>query len=182
MSDALTLDYVLGSIARGTLPWEKSWAADFSAFGDRYTLHDSVWAGIFLDVCAGNEAVLVVEWDAHWLPEPLRTECMILAAQKPNFGNPFLLMRLSEIHAIELRGYEVPLSGRAIGSAEESRNDLFNRLTIIDIVGGTVHVDFTGMIEFLALRAQDGQPLKIASVAPRPVSSATSTPWWRFWK
>ena len=64
MTDGLTLDELLGRLARDELPWDKAWVADFGDFDARFTLHDSNWVGVFLAVCGGNEAVLILEWDA----------------------------------------------------------------------------------------------------------------------
>src|SRR5260370_23538107 len=50
----LTLDTILGSMARDELPWGRGWAADFQDFDARFTLHDSRWVGVFLAVGENN--------------------------------------------------------------------------------------------------------------------------------
>src|SRR5262249_55582522 len=156
----------LGRLARDHLPWTRAWAADFSSFAERFTLHDSYWIGLFLPLSEANEAVLAVEWDGHWLPEPLRTECVDDQASPPVPSWPILFLRISDLQAVQLFEYRDSYSGRAISDAESSIEDGVNVLQIVDIFGGTVRLEFRGKMEFLALRRTDGRVLDLASVNP----------------
>jgi len=178
MSNGLTLDAALGSMARGELPWGSAWGVEFQNFADCFTLHDSVWVGVFLDVRESNEAILIVEWDAYWLPESIRSECRQGLSDD---RSPFLFIRLSEIHSVKLEGYEQSLSGRVISHAEVSDEDGNKVLEVVDIVGGAVRLSFGGRAEFLALRPQDGFALHLAKAERRLRPSISDEPWWKFW-
>jgi len=181
MSDEVTLDALLLQMARYQLPWEQAWAADFRTFAERFTLHDSNWIGLFLDLSEGNEAILAVEWDGHWLPEPLRTECMEDSASPPAPDWPFLLMRIAALRAVQLSGYETPCSGRQISQAALSVEEGVNILEIADFLGGTACLEFTGRMQFLAFRRSDGRQLDLAKVDPCPNPPTEVKPWWKFW-
>src|SRR5262245_2425034 len=151
MVPPMTLDDLLGRLLRDELPWDKAWVADFADFDARFTLHDSVWVGVFLDVRGGNEAVLIVEWDAHWLPEPLHSECKNESPEPPHFGRPFLLIRIADAGAVRMSGYEQSMDERCISHAEYRVEDGVGVLEVVDIIGGTVHLRFVGLAEFLAI-------------------------------
>jgi hypothetical protein len=181
MSPGLTVEPLLGRLARDELPWHRAWVADFPTFDERFTLHDSTWIGAFLALREQNEVILIVEWDAHWLPEPLRTECMGDAAGAPAFGCPFLLIRVPAVRGMELSGYEQSCGGRAISYAALSVSGKVMILEIVDFAGGTVRLDFSGRLEFLALCSQDGRVLDLSQVKPRAAPPALAKPWWHIW-
>jgi hypothetical protein len=181
MTDGLTLDELLGRLARDELPWDKAWVADFGDFDARFTLHDSVWVGVFLALGGGNEAVLVIEWDAHWLPEPLHSECKHEPAGPPHFGRPFLLVRLSGVGAVRLSGYKEEMGGREIGHAAYRVDDGVGILEVVDIIGGTAILEFVGFAAFLAIGTRNGRLLDLATVELRSEPAVAEKPWWRFW-
>ena len=175
------LDAELGRMARDELPWGQAWKADFSAFADRFTLHDSLWIGIFLNVRETKEAVLVVEWDAHWLPEPLRTDALKGSPGPPGFGDPLLFMRTPELVAVQLSGYDQSCGGRAIDDLTWSVDGKVNTVEIFDIIDGVVRLHFGGTMDFLALDRQNGEVLALEKVEPRLEQATPAKPWWRIW-
>jgi hypothetical protein len=179
MSDELTLDALLGRMARDELPWAQAWTTDFAEFAERFTLHDSRWVGLFLPT-EFNDAVLAVEWDGYCQPEPLRTECTEGSPDSQDSLWPFLFIRVSDLHAVRHLGYEKPVGGRCI-CGEGYCVEEGVKVLMLDFCGGTVRLEFTGGMEFLALRRGDGRTLHLANVDPRPEPPKAERPWWRFW-
>src|SRR4051812_16707268 len=121
MAEGATLDDFLGRMARDELPWDKAWAASFNAFADRFTLHDSAWVGVFLNVREDAEAVLAFHWDPHWLPPSLAAVSREAERGWDGWatGLPFLLLfiRVSQVASVRLSGYDEPIGGRGVGDA-----------------------------------------------------------------
>ena len=177
------LDSLLGRMARDELPWERAWVAPYQEFADRFTLHDSFWIGTFLPLGTGDVAVMVFEWDAHWLPEPIRQLCIEGDPGPPRHGNPFLFIRLTEVSYLRLTGYQEKMEGRDISRVELRQRDRISGLDLIDSMGATLRVEYYGSTEFLALRSQDQQPLDLSQVElePRRAEPSVEKPWWRLW-
>ncbi len=124
-------DELLDQMTRNELPWDRAWVVDYSDFDGHYTLHDSCWIGIFLGVCSGNEAVLLIQWDGHWLPEPLRSLCVSHESEYPEW--PFLFVRLSELKSISFQNFKEPLDGRTISHIEWDKVENAKFLETTDI-------------------------------------------------
>src|SRR5437868_1574026 len=112
MTSGSSIDGFLGRLVRYELPWDQAWEADFRAFSERFTFHDSKWIGVFLLPQEGNEAVLAFEWDAHWLPEPLRSEGCVDESAPPLDKWPLLFVFVPDLLSVCLSGYERPMSSR----------------------------------------------------------------------
>jgi hypothetical protein len=183
MAAELNSDTVRVLTARNDLPWEQAWETDFSAFDERFTLHDSSWLGILLEPAEGNEAVLVFEWDAHWLPEPLRAECFDASLEPPGLDWPFLFIRANDVRGLRFQGYDEPGSGQAVSRVESSLVAGVNVLEIVDIYGSIVRLEFAGPLEFLALHRRDARVLDLRQVPvdPSPEQPIQTKPWWKLW-
>ncbi len=176
---ALTVESVLGKLARHELPWDEAWVAEFPEFDERFTLHDSNWIGAFLAMRESDDAIAMFEWDAHWLPEPLRMECGVGIAESP-YRNPFLLIYASGVQAVQLRDFPCDFCSQ-IGVARSWFEDGIKVLELMDVIGGTMRLEFTGQIEYLALHAEDGHVLDLATIPPRAEPPPTQKrPWWKF--
>ena len=57
-------DRLGGDLLGGGLPWEAAVEATMPTFLSRYTLHDSLWIGLYLQPKV--EAVTLVRWDTYW--------------------------------------------------------------------------------------------------------------------
>ncbi len=53
------------------LPWHLARDYTVREFSEKYTLHDSVWITLTQDVAYENTAILVIRWDAVWLPDEI---------------------------------------------------------------------------------------------------------------
>ena len=164
MDGALTLDAVLSLVARDELPWDRAWVADFGEFCDRFTLHDSFWVGVFLNVNESNEAVFLFEWDSHWLPEPLRSDKLV---DSESTRDPYLFIRVTGVRTIKFHGFNQPISGRAVGGAVATHVKSLQRLQICDFADGEVDIRYVGRTEFLCVRRHDGMTIPLAAVKPR---------------
>src|SRR6516162_7322230 len=161
-------------MVRGELPWDKAWIAHFSAFAEHFSLHDSRWIGVFIPGAEVNEAILAMEWDTFWLPEPLRTECM-----NDKFG-PILFMRVSGLHHLQLFEFDkTSCGGKEISAAEHSFHEGIKGLEIFNACGGIVRLEYTGKVEFLALGRKDNRSLNLAMVEPRHEPAIEKKPWWK---
>jgi len=178
-------DVLLGQLARGDLPWAQAWTADFSAFAERFTLHDSNWIGLFIPGAEENEAYLVIEWDGHWLPEPLRTTCMEDSPHQSCPSWPILFIKVSGMSGVQLFDFEnVSCGGKVICEAEFSVQEGIKVLEIENMFGGAVRLKYSGSTKFLALSRKNFQILGLASVEPRPdppEPALRKKPWWKFW-
>lgn len=53
-------------LVAGALPWEQGLPTSLATFLDRFTLHDSIWLGLYTEL--GQHATLLLHWD------PLQSE------------------------------------------------------------------------------------------------------------
>jgi hypothetical protein len=74
-----------GDLVEETLPWEGALATTLSEFLQQYSLHDSIWIGLYLGL--NQEGVLLLRWDTVWtegrvpFPGPLVAEWPVLAVK-----------------------------------------------------------------------------------------------------
>ena len=140
------VDWLYGAVIRDTLPWGEGKEYSFQEFSEKYTLHDSVWVGVFYDVAYEGSAVLAMTWDAVWLPDELAQSTSAVGEW------PLLFIKVGGASHVSTSGYE-DIGGlqRGIAGAEIEDVDGTNLLVVTDHYGGSVEVSFCGKLMFLAL-------------------------------
>ena len=124
------------------LPWEKGLQIGFSEFSKTYTIHDSCWTGLYFDVPNCSSAILIIQWDDHWLPDSiiLNNSCI------------YLLIKLKQVNDVLTSGdFDEYSSQGFICSHEIETVDEQQLLTINSCARGIVEITFSGETTFLAL-------------------------------
>jgi hypothetical protein len=140
-------DWLYEAIVEDFLPWESAKNYSYEEFAEKYTLHDSLWIGLFANVTYEDAAILAIIWDAVWLPDE------IAQSTSDVLDWPFLFLKVEKINQILTRNYQdIGGSNRGISDAELSTlGDGKKTLIITDHYGGEVEVTFSGEIKFLGL-------------------------------
>ena len=140
------LDWLYGAVIRDTLPWGEGKGYSFQEFSEKYTLHDSIWVGVFYDVAYEDSAVLAIIWDAVWLPDELTQSTSAVGEW------PLLFIKVGGASQVSASGYQ-DIGGiqRGIAGAEIVKVDGTDLLVVTDHYGGSVEISFTGNLMFLAL-------------------------------
>jgi hypothetical protein len=143
------------SILWDEFPWEAARTCKVQEFLEQYTLHDSSWVTIYHDIAYENQATLVIQWDAVWLPDEIARSTSVVSDW------PLLLIKVQGVRQISTLGYEnIDGMPRGISTTEvEEIEDKFV-FVIHDHFGGSVEIIFDGAAHFLALN-RDKMPLKI---------------------
>lgn len=140
-------DWLYEAIVEDLLPWESAKNYSYEEFSKIYTLHDSIWIGLFANITYEDEAILAIIWDSFWLPDE------IAASTSAVIEYPFLFIKLEKITQILTRNYK-DIGGiqRGISDSKFSTlEDDKNSLIITDHYGGEVEIVFRGAIKFLGL-------------------------------
>lgn len=139
-------DWVYRSIVEDTLEWDKAIECSFREFSGKYTLHDSIWIGLFYDVAYENNVTLGFIWDAVWLPDDLARSSATISEW------PLLFIKMENVSEITASGYkDVGGISRGIAGAAVEETDDKWRLAISDHYGGSVSISFSGRLKFLGL-------------------------------
>lgn len=140
-------DWLHEAIVEDFLPWESAKNYSYEEFSEKYTLHDSLWIGLFANITYEDTAILAIIWDAVWLPDE------IAESTADVLKYPFLFIKLKRIKQILTRNYkDIGNIQRGISNAEFSiLEDDKKSLIIIDHYGGEVEIVFSGEIKFLGL-------------------------------
>ncbi len=148
-------DWLGKSILSNELPWEAAQTYKVQEFLEKYTLHDSSWVTIHHEVAYDNHAILVLEWDAVWLPDEIAQSTSMVSEW------PLLFIKIEGIKQISILGYK-DIGGitRGIALAEVEEIDNKKVFVIHDHFGGSVEIVFDGSSNFLALD-RDKKALKI---------------------
>ncbi|MDR3764009.1 MAG: hypothetical protein P4M01_07935 [Acidobacteriota bacterium] len=85
-------------IVEGYLPWDRAVEFHVDAFLERYTLHDSMWIGLYTDCGQEDTAIAVIILDLVWNPS-VSTPTSVCADW------PLLLIRFKSVSAIQLSGF-----------------------------------------------------------------------------
>ena len=138
-----------------TLPWNEAKECSFQEFSEKYTLHDSVWVGLFYDVAYENNVILTIIWDAVWLPDEIAQSTSVVAEW------PLLFIKIGDVLRVSTSGYK-DIGGlqRGIGAAGIEQVDGTKLLVISDLYNSTVEISFAGGLKFLALD-REGMVLRI---------------------
>jgi hypothetical protein len=140
-------DWLHEAIVEDFLPWESAKNYSYEEFSEKYTLHDSLWVGLFANVSYEDAAILAIIWDAVWLPDEIAKSTANVMKY------PFLFIKLEEINQILTRNYkDVGGIQRGITNAEflilENNK---KSLKVIDHYDGEVEIVFSGKMKFLGL-------------------------------
>ena len=138
-------DWVYREVVEDTLPWSEAKEYSFQQFSEKYTLHDSVWIGLFYDVAYENNIIMAIIWDAVWLPDEIAQSTSIVAEW------PLLFVKIENVSQVSTSGYkDIEGLQRGIGTAEIEEVDGTHLLVISDHYGGNVEISFAGKLKFLA--------------------------------
>jgi hypothetical protein len=134
------------SLIENDLPWHLARDYTVQEFSEKYTLHDSVWITLTQDVAYENTAILVIRWDAVWLPDEI---CQSTAIVKEW---PLLLVKVDEVHQVSFSGYQ-DIGGTARGISRDEVEEIDEKQVwvIDDHYGGRVALVFSGKTWFLGL-------------------------------
>lgn len=135
------------AIVEDFLPWEKAQTLSYKEFSDKYTLHDSIWIGLFANVTYEDTAILSIIWDAVWLPDE------IAESTSEVMNDPFLFIKLEKTKEIITRNYqEIGNIQRGIAKSEFNKFDKNKKSFIVyDHYGGEVEIKFCGQMKFLGI-------------------------------
>ena len=148
-------DWLYREVIEDTLPWNEAKEYSFQEFSEKYTLHDSVWVGLFYDVAYENNVILTIIWDAVWLPDEIAQSTSVVAEW------PLLFIKIGDVLRVSTSGYK-DIGGlqRGIGAAGIEQVDGTKLLVISDLYNSTVEISFAGGLKFLALD-REGRVLRI---------------------
>ena len=128
------------------LPWEKGLQISFSEFTTKYTLHDSYWIGLFYDVGNLASVIIIINWDAVWLPDSI-----VLSTSKVKDW-PFLIIKIDKVKEVSTSDYfNDDYPNWSICDYQIELIDKKYLLVISSCMGGDVEITFSGETTFLAL-------------------------------
>lgn len=140
-------DWLYESIIEDFFPWESAREYSYEEFSQKYTLHDSIWIGLFANITYEDEAVLAIIWDSCWLPDEIAKSTSEVVEY------PFLFIKLEKITQILTRNYkdnggiQRGISNSKFFTMEEDKKSL----TVFDHYGGEIEIIFCGEMKFLGL-------------------------------
>jgi hypothetical protein len=138
-------DWLYRELVEDYLPWEQGRKINFTEFNRKYTLHDSCWIGIFLNVRCEQAATLAIQWDGVWLPKEISESRSIVNDW------PYLFIQLKNIEFSTSNYVDIGGAGRTISGCEFEEIDGKKFLAIDDVFGGQVNIIYQGEETFLAM-------------------------------
>jgi hypothetical protein len=133
-------------ILNDNLPWDRSVELHIDAFLEKYTLHDSLWIGLFAD-CGFEDAVIaVVRFDPVW-------NSSVSAPTSVCADWPLLFLRFKSASVIRLSAFrDIGGIQRGISGVDvEHLSGEEVRTVISDHYGASVSVQHFPLIDALAL-------------------------------
>jgi hypothetical protein len=128
------------------LPWKQGTKMNFKEFNKKYTLHDSGWISIFLNIAYERTATLAIQWDAVWLPNEIKENISVVDDW------PYLFIQLTDIEEISTSNYvDIMGSPRAIAICEVEEIEGKKFLAIDDVYGGQINIVYQGQETFLEI-------------------------------
>jgi len=133
-------------VLEGYLPWDRAVEIHIDAFLERYTLHDSMWVGLFTDCGQEDAAFAVIILDPVWNPS-VSTPTSICADW------PLLFLRFKSVSAIQLSGFtDIGGTQRGISSVDvEHLSDEEVKTVFADHYGALVSVQHFSLVDALFL-------------------------------
>ena len=139
-------DWLGNDLINDRLPWKKGLHISFLEFAKKYTLHDSCWIGLFYDVGERASAILVINWDAVWLPDSIA-----LSNSKVQEW-PFLFIKIEKVKEVSTSDYfNDDYANWSICDHQIESIDEQQLLIISSCMGGDLEIIFSGETTFLAL-------------------------------
>jgi hypothetical protein len=137
-------------IIEANLPWERSMEVHIDNFLEQYTLHDSLWIGLFTDCGFEDTAIAVISFDPVW-NSSVSNPTSVCADW------PLLLLRFKCVSAISLSGYsDIGGTQRGISSVNvEHKSDEEVRTVICDHYGASVALQHFPLIDALVFLADE---------------------------
>lgn len=117
----------------------------FSEFAGKYTLHDSCWIGLFYDVSDRASAILVVDWDAVWLPDSIA----LSTSEVQEWS--FLFIKIEKVKEVSTSDYFDDDGNWSICDYQIESIDGQQLLIISSCMGGDLEITFSSETTFLAL-------------------------------
>ncbi|EDN69722.1 hypothetical protein BGP_3093 [Beggiatoa sp. PS] len=141
-------NWLYKALIEDTFPWDKSADLNFQTFNEKYTLHDSVWVGIFYDVAYEQSVILAFQWDAVWLPDELKESTSKI------YDWPYLFIKLTNVESVSTANYEdIGGMSRAISGLEIEEIEGKKYLVIDDVYGGQIDIIYEGKESFLVMES-----------------------------
>ncbi|ABW26294.1 hypothetical protein [Acaryochloris marina] len=130
----------------GDLPWNQGKQMSFDQFHSKYTLHDSIWLGMFYDIAFEQTLSLAIHWDAIWLPDEIYQSSSTVRDW------PYLFIRIEQAHSVTTDNYgDLKDMQRSIATSENIVVSDQNLLAIDDVSGGKLSITYKGPVTFLAI-------------------------------
>jgi len=130
----------------GSLPWDRSVEFHIDGFLEKYTLHDSLWIGLFTDCAYSDTAVAVICFDPVW-NSSVSTPTSICADW------PLLFLRFKCVSTIHFSGFrDIDGNQRGISGVDVAHLSAEEVRTVIsDHYGASVSAQHFPLIDVLAL-------------------------------
>lgn len=130
----------------GSLPWDRSVEFHIDGFLEKYTLHDSLWIGLFTDFAYSDTAVALICFDPVW-NSSVSTPTSICADW------PLLFLRFKCVSKIHFAGFrDIDGTQRGISGVDVAHLSAEEVRTVIsDHYGASVSVQHFPLIDVLAL-------------------------------
>jgi hypothetical protein len=143
-------------LVEGALPWDQSIQLDIFNFLKLYTLHDSLWIGLYTDCAWEDSSVAAIRFDPVWNPS-VGTPTSVVADW------PLLFLRFTCVTSIQLAGFSnIDDTRRGIsGATAEPLSEEEAVTKIVDHYGGSVSLRHFPLVEVLVL-AEDETVRKLS--------------------
>jgi hypothetical protein len=87
------------ALLRKTLPWDGGLPVPMPFFLQNYSLHDSIWEGLWVEPAYG-EATAIVRWDSYWSDGRIPYPKSVDGSDAPVGEWPLLLIRFQHVYQI----------------------------------------------------------------------------------
>lgn len=127
------------------LPWRQGKDYTIQEFSAKYTLHDSIWITLMQDIAYENTALLVIRWDAVWLPDKIHSSTSIVKDW------PILFIKVEGVNQISFMRFNEVNIQRGIDGDKIEEIEGKQVWVIYDHYDASVEFVFTGKTWFLGL-------------------------------
>lgn len=149
-------EWLYKSIIESDFDWENVKQINFDYFHEKYTLHDSLWIGSFVDNAYEDTCILAFELDWFWLPDEEKEVNKLKEGD-----NVYVFFIIKGFKRMELSSYKYdPQSVRIVGKSEYSIIGEEKVFVVTDIFGGETDFIYTNEVNVFTLN-QDKMYLNI---------------------
>ena len=145
LSEPVIPEWVSRRLVEGTLPWGEALTVAYEEFDARFSLHDSTWIGLFLDIAFWQSAKLAFIWDPAHQPEGLLERTSWVKKW------PVLFIDIDKVTNIDTSSIVDLNYPRQVGSSSFCRFKNGTQQLTLDCDGGVIRIDFEGDCTFLAM-------------------------------